>query len=46
MAELETFNNFISDKSKNTIKAYITQYKKLHRLLGKDISDTSQKKNN
>lgn len=44
MAELETFNNFISDKSKNTIKAYNTQYKKLHSLLGKDISDTSQKK--
>lgn len=41
--ELEYFKGIINDKSVNTQKAYITQYKKLHLLLGKDISDTSQK---
>lgn len=44
MAELEHFKSIISDKSANTIKAYITQYNKLYKLLGKDIGDTSQKK--
>jgi len=44
MAELEYFKSIISDKSANTIKAYITQYNKLYKLLGKDIGDTSQKK--
>lgn len=44
MSELEYFKSIISDKSANTIKAYITQYKKLHGLLGKDIGETSQKK--
>ena len=44
MAELEWFKGIISDKSANTIKAYITQYNKLYKLLGKDIGETSQKK--
>jgi hypothetical protein len=44
MTELEWFKGIISDKSANTIKAYITQYNKLYNLLKKDISDTSQKK--
>jgi hypothetical protein len=44
MAELEYFKSIISDKSANTIKAYITQYNKLYKLLSKDIADTSQKK--
>jgi len=44
MAELEYFKGIISDKSANTQKSYITQYKKLYKLLEKDISDTSQKK--
>lgn len=42
--ELEYFKGIISDKSANTQKSYITQYKKLYKLLEKDISDTSQKK--
>jgi hypothetical protein len=44
MAELELFKESLSDKSVNTQKAYITQYKKLYALLGKDIGETSQKK--
>lgn len=44
MAELEWFKGTLEGKSVNTIKAYITQYKKLHLLLDKDISETSQKK--
>jgi hypothetical protein len=44
MAELEYFKGIISDKSVNTQKSYITQYKKLYKLLEKDIGETSQKK--
>lgn len=44
MTELEIFKSSVSDKSNNTIKAYITQYNKLYKLLDKDIGDTSQKK--
>lgn len=44
MAELEWFKGKLEGKSANTIKAYITQYNKLYKLLGKDIGDTSQKK--
>jgi len=44
MAELEWFKETVGDKSANTIKAYITQYNKLYKLLGKDISEASQKK--
>lgn len=39
MAELEYFKSIISDKSANTIKAYITQYKKLHVLLNINSDD-------
>ncbi len=39
MAELEYFKSIISDKSANTIKAYITQYKKLHVLLNINFDD-------
>ena len=42
--ELEWFKRSIEGMSVNTIKAYTTQYKKLHGLLDKDIGDTSQKK--
>lgn len=37
--ELEYFKSIISDKSANTIKAYITQYKKLHVLLNINSDD-------
>ena len=43
MTEVEEFVKSLEGKSTNTIKAYKTQYKKLHDLLGKDIKDTSQK---
>ena len=44
MDELQYFKSVINDKSVNTQKSYLTQYKKLYALLEKDISDTSQKK--
>ena len=44
MEKLEAFKNAMKCKSKNTIKAYITQYNKLSKLVGKDIANTSQKK--
>ena len=44
MAELEEFIKSVSDKSVNTQKAYKTQYNKLHKLLGKDVNETSEKK--
>ena len=44
MAELQEFIKSVSDKSVNTQKAYKTQYNKLHKLLGKDVNETSEKK--
>jgi len=44
MAELDAFKTSMEGKSVNTFKAYITQYNKLYKLLGKDIGETSQKK--
>ena len=42
MTELELFSKTFEDKSANTQRSYISQYKKLHKLLGKDIADVSQ----
>lgn len=44
MAELSAFMETVKDKTVNTQKAYKVQYKKLHDLLGKDISEASQQK--
>lgn len=44
MAELDDFKTEISDKTDNTQKSYLTQYKKLYKLLGKPIGESSQKK--
>jgi len=43
MTELELFKEKIADKSVNTQKAYITQYKKLYNLLKKNIAETSER---
>ena len=42
MSEIEYFKDVIKDKSANTIKSYVTQYKKLYKLLNKNIADTTQ----
>lgn len=42
--EFDDFKTEISDKTDNTQKSYITQYKKLVKLTGKPIGETSQKK--
>ena len=44
MTELISFMDTVKDKSQNTQKAYKVQYKKLHDLLGKEISEASQQK--
>jgi hypothetical protein len=44
MSELEKLIESVADKSVNTQKSYKTQYNKLHKLLGKDVNETSEKK--
>ena len=44
MAELDKLIESVSDKSINTQKSYKTQYNKLHKLLGKDVNEASEKK--
>ena len=44
MSELEKLNDSVADKSVNTQKSYKTQYNKLVKLLGKLVSETSEKK--
>ena len=44
MTELAELIKSVSDKSVNTQKAYKTQYTKLRTLLGKDVSEASEKK--
>jgi len=50
MAEIENYPEFdvfmasIDGKSKATIKSYTTQYNKLKKALGKDVSESSQNK--
>jgi len=44
MTELEKLIESVADKSVNTQKSYKTQYNKLHKLLGKDVNETSEKK--
>ena len=44
MTELAELIKSVSDKSVNTQKAYKTQYTKLRNLLGKDVSEASEKK--
>lgn len=44
MTELEKLIKSVSDKSINTQKSYKTQYNKLHKLLGKDVNEASEKK--
>lgn len=40
--EFAKFSKSIEGKSANTIRSYISQYKKLHKLLGKDIIEFSE----
>ncbi len=42
MAELKKFQESLEGKSVNTIKAYTQQYKKLRKLLEKDVIESSQ----
>jgi len=42
--EIEVFMTSVDSKSKATQKSYRTQYNKLRKLLGKDISESSQNK--
>ena len=42
MAELQKFQESLEGKSANTIKAYTQQYKKLRKLLEKDVIESSQ----
>ena len=44
MSELDKLNDSVKDKSVNTQKSYKTQYNKLVKLLGKPVSETSEKK--
>ena len=44
MSELKRLMDSVSEKSINTQKSYKTQYNKLHKLIEKDIGDTSEKK--
>ena len=44
MTELKRLMDSVSEKSVNTQKSYKTQYNKLHKLVEKDISETSEKK--
>ena len=44
MSEFDNFMATLEGKSVNTKKAYTTQYKKLHKLLDKNIGDASQQK--
>jgi hypothetical protein len=44
MSELNILIESVADKSVNTQKSYKTQYNKLHKLLGKDVNETSEKK--
>ena len=44
MTELERFIKSVEGRSVNTIKTYKNQYLKLYKLLGKDISETSEAK--
>tara|TARA_R110000822_G_scaffold36507_5_gene102699 strand:- start:4057 stop:4869 length:813 start_codon:yes stop_codon:yes gene_type:complete len=44
MTELEQFIASVEGKSANTVKTYKSQYNKLFKLIGKDISETSEAK--
>lgn len=44
MTELNILIESVADKSVNTQKSYKTQYNKLYKLLGKDVSEASEKK--
>ena len=44
MSELDKLTESVADKSVNTQKSYKTQYNKLVNLLGKPVSETSEKK--
>jgi hypothetical protein len=44
MTELEQFITSVAGRSLNTIKTYKSQYNKLHKLVGKNIAETSELK--